>query len=128
MFNISVRRGDTPLMTNAAKAIQDSKVCIIGRSNCPYTQRAVTYWHELYSEYNLPGPPVQFLNIESYSEAIQREVLINMTEKSTVPAIYVNQRYEGGYSDVCRVDLIRKWLLALRPAAASTLSRRGGVR
>ncbi|KAI8986050.1 glutaredoxin [Pilobolus umbonatus] len=76
------------------RSIVDNKVMIFSKSYCPYCNGA----KKLFSDINVPYQSME-LDEDLDGEAIQ-STLIELTNKRTVPNIFINQKHIGGYDDL----------------------------
>ena len=75
-----------------------SKICIVGKSNCPFCKKALKLIKEKYG-----FQPVYIeLNGMKNSRTYHDE-LIAMTDQTTVPYIFIYGDFLGGYSELSEV-------------------------
>lgn len=89
--------------------IQTKKIVMFIKDYCPYCKKAIQLIRQYESEF--PGPPTTNNNIfifdlndkKTYSETQLKEVhdvVKIMTRENTVPQIWINSEYVGGYSNL----------------------------
>jgi glutaredoxin len=92
--------------------IKLANLMIIGRSSCPYTRQAREYFERLKNEVrkkDVEGKIFSFQDISHLPKSDQDKLLMKRTGKKTVPAIFWNGVYKGGFDDACTPELERVW-------------------